>query len=122
MSRFCGCENKANSSLSRSASLRAGSERSRMEPISILLSAMRMSVVILVGQLSKGQGFGLGVSVTRNSAEAGGLDCVGSFGWGGFWYTTFFVDPKKRMVGICMAQLHPDGGATLNNQIQGPRV
>jgi CubicO group peptidase (beta-lactamase class C family) len=72
-----------------------------------------------VGELSKNQGFGLGVSVTRNAGESGGLDCVGSFGWGGFWYTTFFVDPKKQMIGICMAQLHPDGGATLNSQFKG---
>ncbi len=72
-----------------------------------------------VGKLSKNQGFGLGVSVVRNADEAGGLDCVGSFGWGGFWYTTFFVDPGKKMIGICMAQLHPDGGATLNSKFKG---
>jgi CubicO group peptidase (beta-lactamase class C family) len=71
-----------------------------------------------VGRLNKGQGFGLGVSVTRNSAEAGGLDCVGSFGWGGFWYTTFFVDPEKKMIGICMGQLHPEGDATLNKEFK----
>jgi CubicO group peptidase (beta-lactamase class C family) len=71
-----------------------------------------------VGELSKDQGFGLGFSVTRNAAEAGGLDCVGSFGWGGFWYTTFFVDPEKKLIGICMGQLHPEGDATLNKQFQ----
>jgi len=69
-----------------------------------------------VGRLKKDGGFGLGVSVTRNSQESGGLDCVGSFGWGGFWYTTFFVDPGKQMIGICMGQLHPDGEATLNRR------
>ncbi|MHC4355293.1 MAG: serine hydrolase domain-containing protein [Planctomycetota bacterium] len=71
-----------------------------------------------VGKLSEGQGFGLGVSVTRNAAESGGLDCVGSFGWGGFWYTTFFVDPGKKMIGICMGQLHPEGDATLNKEFK----
>jgi CubicO group peptidase (beta-lactamase class C family) len=72
-----------------------------------------------VGKLSKGQGFGLGVSVTRNADESGGLDCVGSFGWGGFWYTTFFVDPNKKLIGVCMSQLHPDGDATLNREFKG---
>ncbi|KPK53531.1 MAG: hypothetical protein AMS22_07255 [Thiotrichales bacterium SG8_50] len=72
-----------------------------------------------VGELSENQGFGLGVSVARNAKESGGLDCVGSYGWGGFWYTTFFVDPKKQMIGVCMAQLHPEGGATLNNRFKG---
>lgn len=71
-----------------------------------------------VGQLNKAHGFGLGVGVTRNSQESGGLNCVGSFGWGGFWYTTFFVDPDKQMIGICMGQLHPDGGATLNKRFK----
>ena len=56
----------------------------------------------------------LGVSVVRNSQEGGGLDCVGAYGWGGFWYTTFFVDPGKELIGICMGQIHPDGEATLN--------
>jgi CubicO group peptidase (beta-lactamase class C family) len=72
-----------------------------------------------VGELNKNQGFGLGVSVARDTDKSGGLDCVGSFGWGGFWYTTFFVDPKERMVGVCMAQLHPGGGATLNSKFKG---
>jgi len=71
-----------------------------------------------VGKLSKGQGFGLGFSVARNKKETGGLDCVGSYGWGGFWYTTFFVDPEKKLIGICMGQLHPEGNATLNKQFK----
>ena len=71
-----------------------------------------------VGDLKKDEGFGLGVSVTRNSQESGRLDCIGSFGWGGFWYTTFFIDPRKEMIGICMGQLHPDDGATLNRRFK----
>lgn len=80
---------------------------------------VRLMIRDHVGELSKNQGFGLGFSVVRTEDESGGLDCVGSYGWGGFWYTTFFVDPKKRMVGICMAQLHPDGVATLNSKFKG---
>ncbi len=71
-----------------------------------------------VGKLNKGHGFGLGFSVARNAAEAGGLDCIGSYGWGGFWYTTFFVDPNEKLIGICMGQLHPEGNATLNRQFK----
>ena len=71
-----------------------------------------------VGPLRKGEGFGLGVSVVRSADEAGGLDCVGAFGWGGFWYTTFFVDPAKDLIAISMAQIHPDGQATLNKKFK----
>jgi CubicO group peptidase (beta-lactamase class C family) len=80
---------------------------------------VRLMIRDHVGELSRNQGFGLGFSVVRTEDESGGLDCVGSYGWGGFWYTTFFVDPKKRMIGVCMAQLHPDGGATLNSKFKG---
>ncbi|MEA3224439.1 MAG: serine hydrolase domain-containing protein [Planctomycetota bacterium] len=80
---------------------------------------VRLMIKDHVGKLSKDQGFGLGVSVTRDAVESGGLDSVGSFGWGGFWYTTFFVDPDKKMIGICMGQLHPSGDATLNKEFKG---
>ena len=71
-----------------------------------------------VGPLSPQCGFGLGVSVARTLAESGELGSVGTYGWGGFWYTTFFVDPTEQMIGICMAQLHPDGEATLNKRFK----
>jgi len=67
-----------------------------------------------VGDLNEGSGFGLGVSVRRTLSESGEIGSVGTFGWGGFWYTTFFVDPQEQMVGVCMGQLYPSGGATLN--------
>jgi CubicO group peptidase (beta-lactamase class C family) len=66
-----------------------------------------------VGELRRGLGWGLGFSVKRTMKEAGELGSVGTFGWWGFWYTIFFVDPQEKMVGICMAQLHPFGGADL---------
>jgi len=67
-----------------------------------------------VGDLNEGSGFGLGVSVRRSLSESGEIGSIGTFGWGGFWYTTFFVDPQEQMVGVCMAQLYPSGKANLN--------
>jgi CubicO group peptidase (beta-lactamase class C family) len=69
-----------------------------------------------VGPLNAQFGFGLGVSVTRNLSQSGELGSVGAFGWGGFWYTTFFVDPAEQMIGICMGQLHPEGQAAVNKR------
>jgi CubicO group peptidase (beta-lactamase class C family) len=66
-----------------------------------------------------GEGFGLGFGVTRDSAEARKMGCVGSYGWGGFWYTTFFADPARNLVGVSMAQLHPGGSSTLNGAFKG---
>jgi CubicO group peptidase (beta-lactamase class C family) len=65
-----------------------------------------------VGDLND-DGFGLGFSVTRNLKESGELGSVGSYGWGGFWYTKFFIDPVEQLIGIYMTQLYPWGDATL---------
>jgi CubicO group peptidase (beta-lactamase class C family) len=67
-----------------------------------------------VGDLRDAAGFGLGFGVTRSLAERGELDSVGTFGWGSFWYGTFFVDPAEDLIGISVAQKHPGGNATLN--------
>jgi CubicO group peptidase (beta-lactamase class C family) len=69
-----------------------------------------------VGDLLPNMGFGYGFEITRDLAEEGELDSPGSFGWGSFWYGTFFIDPAENMIGISIAQKHPAGGATLNNK------
>lgn len=69
-----------------------------------------------VGDLLPNMGFGYGFGITRDLAEGGELDSPGSFGWGSFWYGTFFIDPAENMIGISIAQKHPAGGATLNNK------
>jgi len=69
--------------------------------------------------LKKDGGFGLGVSVKRKMLSMEPGAGIGTFGWGGFWYTTFFVDPARELIGICMGQIHPDGGASLNRRFEG---
>ncbi|MBM4024495.1 MAG: beta-lactamase family protein [Planctomycetes bacterium] len=71
-----------------------------------------------VGDLNPDSGFGLGFGVTRSLREAGELTGVGAYRWGGFWYTTFFIDPAEKLIGVCMAQLHPTGKATLNSKFE----
>jgi len=39
---------------------------------------------------------------------------VGSYAWGGFYNTGFWVDPEKKLVGVLMTQLVPsDDRSTL---------
>jgi len=59
------------------------------------------------------RGFGLGFFVERDASEFGGLGSIGTHGWGGFFYTTFFIDPEEQLIGIYMSQLHPSGGVDL---------
>jgi CubicO group peptidase (beta-lactamase class C family) len=39
---------------------------------------------------------------------------VGAYYWGGFFYTSFVIDPKEEMIAIFMAQLHPTGDLNLD--------
>ncbi|MEO6527952.1 MAG: serine hydrolase domain-containing protein [Gemmatimonadaceae bacterium] len=53
-----------------------------------------------------GRGFGLGFeTVDRQGAD--GLKSVGSFGWGGAYGSTYFVDPVERLVVVFMLNQMP---------------
>ena len=54
-----------------------------------------------------GCGFGLGFRVLVNVAQAGRLGSEGEFGWGGAASTSFFVDPKEKLIGLLLTQLMP---------------
>lgn len=78
---------------------------------------VEMMTVDQLGDWSRDFGFGLGFGVTRNLRE-GESTSVGAYRWGGYWYTTFFIDPAEKMIGVCMAQISPSGKATLNDQFE----
>lgn len=54
-----------------------------------------------------GTGFGLGFSVLMDVAQANHKGSVGSFGWGGWASTHFWVDPIEEMIGIQLMQYIP---------------
>jgi CubicO group peptidase (beta-lactamase class C family) len=70
-----------------------------------------------LGKISPDMGFGLGFGVDGVKGPLAELGTVGSFDWGGFFYTGFSIDPKEQMIVIFMAQLHPTGGLTLDRQV-----
>src|SRR5262249_24379111 len=47
-----------------------------------------------------GYGFGLVTEAGRGSDAAG----IGTVSWGGFFYTYFWADPKRELIGIFMTQ------------------
>lgn len=53
-------------------------------------------------------GYGLGVSVTLDTAALGRLGSVGAFGWGGAATTTFSVNPAEDMAIVIMGQVMPN--------------
>jgi CubicO group peptidase (beta-lactamase class C family) len=54
-----------------------------------------------------GQGFGYGFGVVTQSKGGKSEDSVGTFSWGGIYYTHFWVDPRRELIGILLTQIYP---------------
>jgi CubicO group peptidase (beta-lactamase class C family) len=55
----------------------------------------------------QGFGFGLGFAVLLDPGQSGVYGSVGSYGFAGAYYTTYWVDPAEDMVSLLMVQLRP---------------
>jgi CubicO group peptidase (beta-lactamase class C family) len=71
-----------------------------------------MQLSIPVHGLRFGYGFGIN-SVPRADAKE---DPAGTFGWGGAYYTDFWVDRQHGLVGVFMCQLDPSISLELRDQ------
>jgi CubicO group peptidase (beta-lactamase class C family) len=56
------------------------------------------------GGTARGEGYGLGVRVVTDPAQAGNLTSAGTFGWSGAAGTHFFVDRSEDLVAVFMVQ------------------
>jgi CubicO group peptidase (beta-lactamase class C family) len=65
-----------------------------------------------------GQGFGLGVMVRTRPGEAVLPGSVGEYGWSGYAGTTFWIDPKRELIAIYMAQVKPANRVMLLGQFR----
>lgn len=70
-----------------------------------------------LGKIAPDQAFGLGFGIEGVKTPLEELGTPGSFSWGGFFYTTFSIDPKEDMIVIFMGQLHPTGDLELDRQV-----
>jgi CubicO group peptidase (beta-lactamase class C family) len=62
-------------------------------------------------------GYGLGFGVASEPRHVTELGSIGSYSWGGFYYTSFVIDPKEDLIAIFMGQLHPTGGLNLDSKV-----
>jgi hypothetical protein len=58
-----------------------------------------------------GTTFGLGFGIRANPVYSGIPGAVGSFSWGGYWGTYFWVDPAEKLIGVEMIQATPGSKA-----------
>ncbi|MGO8818494.1 MAG: serine hydrolase domain-containing protein [Terriglobia bacterium] len=69
----------------------------------------------VVGKAGGGN-YGLGFGTVGEPSQLTELGSVGSFDWGGFYFTSFVIDPKEDMVVIFMGQMNPAGGLNLSSK------
>ena len=67
-------------------------------------------------QGKRDDGYGLGFGDISEPKQLTELGSVGAYHWGGFYYTTFVIDPKEDLIAIFMGQLHPTGGLNLDSK------
>ncbi len=58
-----------------------------------------------IPMLGDGFGFGMGVGVYTGTSHNPVLRSPGTFGWGGAAGTTFFADPKEKLLAVCFTQM-----------------
>jgi CubicO group peptidase (beta-lactamase class C family) len=63
-----------------------------------------------------GFAFGYGFGITKNAEGSATHDPAGSYGWGGIYYTDFWVDPRHQLIGIMMTQIYPSTGLKLRDE------
>jgi CubicO group peptidase (beta-lactamase class C family) len=72
-----------------------------------LMTASHTSDLPAAGLIGPGAQWGLGFKVVTDVAATLTHGSVGMYGWSGIYGTTFWVDPKERLVAIMMVQRYP---------------
>ncbi len=62
--------------------------------------------------------FGLGFSLTSEKSAALNLRNAGSFSWGGYYGTSYWADPKAKLIVLFMTQQTPNSHGVLRNNIE----
>ena len=67
---------------------------------------------------TRGYGFGLGFRVLQDVVASGNLGSEGMYGWGGFFSTFFWVDPKEKLIGLLLYQIVSPSTYPTNKEFQ----
>ena len=78
--------------------------------------------MITSGQLSAGMlgddNMGLGFGITSEKSAARGPRNTGSFSWGGYYGTTYWADPKAKLVCLFMTQQNPNSHGDVEEKFE----
>ncbi len=80
-------------------------------------NSVRMMTMNQLGDLQRGvNAFGLGFGVVTERGSAAAPMQEGTFDWGGMFATTYWVDPKEKLVGLIYRNIWPTTLGTIVNQ------
>ncbi len=71
-----------------------------------------------IGDLWGDSEFGLGFGITSNSDKSQKLSSVGNYWWGGYFGTSFWIDPEEDLIGVLMKQVYSDKHEDLNEKFE----
>lgn len=84
-------------------------------------NTVRMMTMNQIGDLSISRAtnkFGLGFEITTELGSAKLPHQIGSFNWGGIFSTSFWVDPKEKIVAQLFLQKYPNSYGDLHNKFK----
>lgn len=82
-------------------------------------TTVRLITTNQIGDLNQGLNkFGLGFSITSERSAARLPVSQGAYDWGGFFGTTYWVDPKEGIVGLLYTQKVPNSYGDLNDKFK----
>jgi len=71
-----------------------------------------------VGNLREESGFGLGFGITTREGSKKMLSSAGNYWWGGYFSTSFWIDPVEDLVAVLMTQKHPDRHGDIHDKFK----
>lgn len=71
-----------------------------------------------VGDLWGSGAFGLGFGITTETGSAEKLSSVGNYWWGGYFSTSFWVDPEEDLIAVMMTQMFPTWHGEIHQKFQ----
>ncbi len=79
-------------------------------------NSVRMMTMNQIGDISRGANkFGLGFGITTEKGSALLPTQEGTFEWGGMFATTYWVDPKEKLVGLLYRNVYPTRWGSLGS-------
>lgn len=79
-------------------------------------NSVRMMTMNQIGDISRGVNkFGLGFGITTERGSAILPTQEGTFEWGGMFATTYWVDPKEKLIGLVYRNIWPTSWGGLGN-------